>query len=146
VLVPSQSGITSLASLNGKRVCAIAGSTSLATVKEHAAQAGASVQLWEAPNETDCLVMLQQGQVDAISTDDTILDGFAAQDPNLRVLPIQLADEPYGMAISPKYPDLVRLVNAVLAQEIADGTWARLYKIDLRTSTAPPPPTAEYRA
>ena len=148
VLVPSQSGITSLAGLDSKRVCAISGSTSLATVKEKAAQVGAQVQLWEAPNETDCLVMLQQGQVNAISTDDTILDGFAAQDPNLRVLPIQLADEPYGMAISPQHPDLVRFVNAVLAKEeptSAAGTWANIWRQDLNTSVVPLPPT-QYRS
>jgi polar amino acid transport system substrate-binding protein len=148
VLVPSQSGITSLSGLNGKRVCAIAGSTSLATVKEKAAEAGAHVQPWEAPNETDCLVMLQQGQVEAISTDDTILDGFAAQDPNLRLLPIQLADEPYGMAISPKHPDLVRFVNSVLAHEeptSAAGTWAGIWRQDLNTPVVPLPP-AKYRS
>jgi polar amino acid transport system substrate-binding protein len=65
VLVPKESAITSIADLNGKRVCAATTSTSLTTVK----QAAPRVQLWEAPNETDCLVMLQQGQVDAISTD-----------------------------------------------------------------------------
>jgi polar amino acid transport system substrate-binding protein len=148
VLVPSQSGITALAGLNGKRVCAIDGSTSRATVKDKAAQVGAQIELWEAPNETDCLVMLQQGQVDAISTDDTILEGFAAQDPNLRVLPIQLADEPYGMAISPQHPDLVRFVNAVLANEeptSADGTWASIWKQDLNTPVVPLPP-AKYRS
>ena len=145
VLVPIKSGITSLAGLNGKQVCAIAGSTSLATVKEAAAEKGAEVQLWEAPNETDCLVMLQQNQVDAISTDDTILDGFAAQDPNLRVLPIQLADEPYGMAINPDHPDLVRFVNAVLAKEEGDGTWASIWTQDLHTPVVPLP-RPEYRS
>jgi polar amino acid transport system substrate-binding protein len=148
VLVSSQSGITSLPGLNGKRVCAADGATSLATVKEQAAHKGAQVQTWEAPNETDCLVMLQQGQVDAISTDDTILAGFAAQDKNLRVLPIQLADEPYGMAINPKYPDLVRFVNAVLANEkptSADGTWAGIWRQDLGTPVVPLLP-AEYRS
>jgi polar amino acid transport system substrate-binding protein len=130
VLVPKESAITSIDDLNGKRVCAVTTSTSLTTVKQAAPQ----VQLWEAPNETDCLVMLQQGQVDAISTDDTILEGFAAQDPNLKVLPIQLADEPYGMAISNTHPDFVRFVNAVLAHEEADGTWATIWTEELKTS------------
>jgi polar amino acid transport system substrate-binding protein len=150
VLVPSQSGITSLADLNGKRVCAADGSTSLTEVKDEAPQ----VQLWEVGNEPDCLVMLQQGQVDAISTDDTILDGFLAQDPNLKILTdtdghvIQLAPEPYGMAISPKHPDLVRFVNAVLANEkptSANGIWATLWRQDLNTQVVPLPPAA-YRS
>jgi polar amino acid transport system substrate-binding protein len=137
VLVPPGSTIHSLDDLNGKRVCAAYLSTSLATVKGKAPR----VRLWEVPNEPDCLVMLQQGQVDAISTDDTILDGFVTQDTNLQILadkqgPITLSDEPYGMAISPQHPDLVRFVNAVLAKEHVDqtdGTWANLWRQDLET-------------
>ena len=134
VLVPNGSDIRATGDLNGKRVCAPAKSTSLGTLEQKAPQ----VELWEASNETDCVVMLQQGQVDAISTDDTILDGFVAQDPNLQILkqngaPVQLSDEPYGMAISKPHPDFVRFVNAVLAQEHADGTWARIWTADLKT-------------
>jgi polar amino acid transport system substrate-binding protein len=146
VLVSNGSPITSVDGLNGRRVCAAQGSTSLASIKAAAPQA----QTWEAPNETDCLVMLQQGQVDAISTDDTILDGFVAQDPNLHILadqhgnPLRLSDEPYGMAISKVHPDFTRFVNAVLAQERRDGTWAKIWTQDLRTR-APAPPAAVYR-
>jgi polar amino acid transport system substrate-binding protein len=134
VLIPRGSSITSIAGLNGRRVCAAQGSTSLATLKQVAPQ----VELWEVANETDCLVMLQQGQVDAISTDDTILDGFVAQDPNLEILKqngilVELSDEPYGMAISNAHPDFVRFVNAVLANEVADGTWAKIWAQDLKS-------------
>jgi polar amino acid transport system substrate-binding protein len=147
VLIPSRSGITSIPDLNGKRLCAVQGSTSLTAAQREAQH----VQLWDAPNETDCLVMLQQGQVDAISTDDTILDGFVAQDPNVKILtdkdgtPITLEEEPYGMAISKDHPDLVRFVNAVLAQEEADGTWARIWSQDLKTPVVPLP-KAQYRS
>jgi polar amino acid transport system substrate-binding protein len=151
VLVPKNSTILSLNDLNGKRVCAAKGtsSTSLATVKHYAPGA----QLWEAPNEPDCLVMLQQGQVDGISTDDTILDGFIAQDKNLQILsdkqgPITLSDEPYGMAISTQHPEFVRFVNAVLASEHVDetdGTWAHLWEQDLQTQVVTFP-TAPYRS
>ncbi len=146
VLVANGSNIASIDSLDGQRVCAAQGSTSLATVEAAASQA----QMWEAPNETDCLVLLQQGQVDAISTDDTILEGFVAQDSNLHILtdgngnPIRLSDEPYGMAISKAHPDFTRFVNAVLAQERTDGTWTEIWKQDLKT-TPPAPPPAVYR-
>ena len=100
-------------------------------------------------NQTDCLVMLQQGQVDAISTDDTILQGLAAQDPNVRILPgVRLSDEPYGMAISKSHPDFTRFVNGVLAQERSDGTWARIWTHWLGPTVktpAPAPPAARYR-
>ena len=104
-----------------RRVCAASGSTSL----NNLAALPTPPKLMAVTNQTDCLVMLQQGQVDAISTDDTILQGLAAQDPNVRILPgVRLSDEPYGMAISKSHPEFTRFVNGVLAQERSDGTWA----------------------
>ena len=63
----------------------------------------------------------------AISTDDSILYGLAAQDPFTKVVGPELTDEPYGLAISKQHPDFVRFVNAVLAQERADGAWEASY-------------------
>jgi polar amino acid transport system substrate-binding protein len=146
VLVPNGSPITSLASLAGRRVCAAAGSTSLG----HLAWAVPTVKLVSATNQPDCLVMLQQGQIDAISTDDTILQGLAAQDPNVHLVPrIRLSDEPYGMAISKAHPDFTRFVNAVLAQERADTTWTSIWSrwVGPVVHTRPPaPPPVYYRS
>jgi polar amino acid transport system substrate-binding protein len=146
VLVPDGSPITSLAGLDGKRVCAAAGSTSLANLAREAPTA----QLVSVTNQTDCLVMLQQGQIDAISTDDTILQGLAAQDPHVHlVLGLRLSDEPYGMAISKAHPDFTRFVNGVLAQERANGTWATIWLRWLGPvlQTRPPaPPAPVYRS
>ncbi len=146
VLVPYGSPITSLATLAGKRVCAAAGSTSLG----HLAWAIPTVKLVSVANQPDCLVMLQQGQVDAISTDDTILQGLAAQDPNVHLVPgIRLSDEPYGIAISKAHPDLTRFVNGVLAQERADAKWATIWSRWLGPvvhTRPPPPPKVYYRS
>ena len=106
------------------------------------------IQLWGVNNETDCLVMLQQGQVDAISTDDAILLGLAAQDPNVKVLGPTFSNEPYGMAISKAHPDFTSFVNGVLAQVRADGTWAQIYDtylMPLHEDAGPAPPPASYR-
>jgi polar amino acid transport system substrate-binding protein len=146
VLVPNGSPITSLATLAGQRVCAAAGSTSLG----HLAWAVPTVKLVSVANQPDCLVMLQQGQIDAISTDDTILQGLAAQDPNVHLVPgVRLSDEPYGMAISKAHPDFTRFVNAVLAQERADGTWTAIWSrwVGPVVHTKPPaPPPVYYRS
>ena len=69
------------------------------------------------PYWTDCLVLLQQGQVAAISTDDSILAGLAAQDPWTKIVGPRFSSEPYGLAISKQHPDFVRFVNAVLAAD-----------------------------
>ena len=145
ILVPAGSPIHSMADLAGKRVCAARGSTSLVNLSK---RVPAARQIAVA-NQTDCLVMLQQGQADAISTDDTILEGLAAQDPNLQLLKTTpLSTEPYGMAISKAHPDLTRFVNGVLAQERSDGEWTAIWTSILGPvlhTAAPLPPAAVYR-
>jgi polar amino acid transport system substrate-binding protein len=146
VLVPMGSPIKSVATLAGKRVCAAAGSTSLG----HLAWAVPTVKLVSVANQPDCLVMLQQGQIDAISTDDTILQGLVAQDPNVHLVRgIRLSDEPYGMAISKAHPDLTRFVNGVLAQERAGTTWTSIWShwVGRVVHASPPaPPPVYYRS
>jgi polar amino acid transport system substrate-binding protein len=91
---------------------------------------------------------LQQGEVDAISTDDAILAGLAAQDPQTHIVgTTDLEAEPYGIGIAQSHPDLVRFVNGVLDQLRADGGWAALYqKWPGRLGGAvPAPPLAVYR-
>ena len=118
ILVPSDSSITGPQDLGGKRVCATQGSTSLQNLV--APGMPRHIQLWAVNDETDCLVMLQQGQVDAISTDDAILVGLAAQDPNTKIVGPTFSSEPYGMAISKAHPDFTSFVNGVLAQVRAE--------------------------
>jgi polar amino acid transport system substrate-binding protein len=122
VLVLKNSSATSLDSLHGQKVCATKGSDSVDRIKAHNAIA-VQVPYW-----TDCLVLLQQGDVVAVSTDDSILDGLAAQDPWTKLVGPQLTDEPYGLAISKQHPEFVRFVNAVLQQLRTDGQWADSYR------------------
>ncbi len=123
VLVPSSSSAAGIAALAGKRVCASAGSTPIG-IMQHLPAPPRAVG---APQAIDCLVWLQEGRIDAISTDDSILLGFKTQDPNTNIVGASLADVPYGMAISRAHPDFVRFVNGVLAELRANGTWRRLY-------------------
>jgi polar amino acid transport system substrate-binding protein len=121
VLVTDNSPIASKYGLAGKRVCAASGSTSITNIQQ--LDLTPPPQIWQVTNQTDCLVMLQQGQVDAISTDDTILEGLAAQDPHVKLLTnVQLHPEPYGMAISKAHPDLTWFVDGVLAEEKSPRT------------------------
>jgi polar amino acid transport system substrate-binding protein len=131
VLVKKETKYEGLDSLAGKKVCATEGSTSLARIVNldvDPKPIGVQVAGW-----TDCLVMLQQNQVDAVSTDDTILAGLAAQDPFTRVANDEIAKEPYGIAM-PKNDnkDFVKFVNSVLAKIESDGTWTASYDKWLR--------------
>ncbi|MDA2891162.1 glutamate ABC transporter substrate-binding protein [Mycolicibacterium sp. BiH015] len=139
ILAAKGSGLDTPAELGGKRVCAVQGTTSLSTLfamKPRPILIGATT--W-----TDCLLLLQQGQVDAISTDDVVLAGLALQDPTVEIGGASLGVEPYGVGVSKDHPDLVRFVNGTLDRIRDDGTWQRLYDTwlsDLGPSGGPPAP------
>ncbi|WP_308161209.1 glutamate ABC transporter substrate-binding protein [Dietzia psychralcaliphila] len=128
VLAVRGSGITEIEHLEGRRVCVAAGTTSASRLwAELDRLTVLSVNTW-----ADCLVAIQQNQVDAITTDDAILVGITAQDPYLEIVGPQLNAEPYGVGIAKSTPDdntdgLVRQVNSTLERIRADGTWNRMY-------------------
>jgi polar amino acid transport system substrate-binding protein len=142
LLVDKASQVTTLDQLGGKRVCAQRGSTSINTLSKHAAKPiPVATDTW-----SDCLVMLQQGQVDAVSTDDTILAGMAAQDPNVKLAGDRFTQEPYGIGIPKQNEDMVRFVNGVLEKSVREGAWEGSFKHWLAsTGEAPNPPSPEYR-
>lgn len=140
VLVQRGTGVRSIADLVGKRVCAAKGSTSIKTI---AARKAVPVAV---DNWTDCMVLLQQSQIEAVSTDDTILVGMAAQDPHTEIVGTPFTSEPYGMAISRSAPEFVRFVNGVLEKARADGTWAKIHQRWLgQLGATPSPPVPRYR-
>ena len=138
VLVLKNSRVKRLKDLRGKKVCSTSGSDSLSYIKAAHAIAVPVV------NFTDCLVKLQQGDVAAISTDDNILAGLAAQDPWTKIVGRVFTSEPYGLAISKMHPEFVRFVNAVLQQMRTDGQWTADYRRWVGTP-APAPPRARYK-
>ena len=141
LLVPTSSPIQTVDNLAGRRVCATIGSTSIQTLAQIAPRAIRH----PVPQRTDCLVALQEGLVDAITSDDSILLGFKAQDPYTQIVGSSFAHEPYGMAIDKTHPDFVRFVNGVLAQMRTDGAWRAIYSHWLgKFSRTPAPPTAHY--
>ncbi len=140
VLVPVTSKAGGIEGLGGKKVCAAAGSTSIANIAAAKSKPiPVSVADW-----TDCLVMLQQNQVDAISTDDTILNGLQAQDPQTKLVGPAFTDEPYGIAIAKGNTDFVRFVNAVLQKIHSNGRWAEIYRTWLGPGGVPSPPRVTF--
>jgi polar amino acid transport system substrate-binding protein len=142
ILVSKDSGINSAADLSGKKACAVAGTTSAAKLLELPSKP----KVLGASQWTDCLVMLQQGQIDAIGTDGVVLAGLVAQDPNVHIVGPNLSVEPYGVGIKKKNEDLVRFVNGVLDRMRDDGTWEALYNANLRSfGPSPGPPEPKYQ-
>ena len=141
LLVSRDSAIAQPADLSDKRVCVTEGTTSLRRIREITPPPViVSVVNW-----ADCLVALQQRQVDAVSTDDTILAGLMAQDPYLHIVGPSMSEEPYGIGINLDNTGLVRFVNGTLERIRRDGTWNTLYRKWLTVlGPAPPPPTPKY--
>ena len=143
ILVRRGAKATTLADLAGQRVCAPNGTSSMTNLVKLQPKAIAV----GADNHTGCLVMFQNGDVDAITGDDTVLAGLAAQDP-YAVVPDQKAftAEPYGLGFNSKDVDLVRFANDVLATMRADGQWTTIYNRWLAEALgpAPAPPKAVY--
>ena len=140
VLVPLDSDATGIDDLDGRRVCAPEGTTTIERLADYP-----GVEAVGAQTHTQCLVLFQQGKVDAITGDDTILAGFAAQDPYAKVVGSAISDEPYGIGAAADDVELVRFVNAVLDEVKADGRWAASYERWLGAlGDAPEPPESVY--
>jgi polar amino acid transport system substrate-binding protein len=139
-LVPKIAPEASLAQLGAKKkvVCAPSGSTSLDALRRLAPGAVP----YAADQHTACLALLQQGQVDAITGDNTVLAGLNAQDRATKVLKETLSSEPYGLASAKAHPELVQYVNSVLRRMEGDGTWQRLYDKYFATPLGPKKPPA----
>ena len=141
LMVPKGSGIKEVEDLKGAKVCTSAGSTTEKKLKELGTNVVTEVGI------PDCVIDLQLGQVAAVSTDDIILAGLSAQDPQTEVVGRVLDTAGYGIGMSKDAADLVRFVNGVLDKARADGSLQASYAkwLGVQLKTAPIPPPAKYR-
>jgi polar amino acid transport system substrate-binding protein len=142
VLVAKGSKANGLQDMSGEKVCAPKGTTTLDNLKKlYPKVVAVPVDL-----HTDCLALFQQGKVDGITGDDTILAGFAAQDPYARVVGGPIGDpQPYGLGIAKDDKGFTQYVNGVLARMRSDGEWQTSYNQWLRPALGPKtPPTPQY--
>jgi glutamate transport system substrate-binding protein len=135
--------ITGPETLKGKRVCSATGSTPIRRVREQ----NLTDKIVEFQNYSQCVDQLLAGQVDAVTTDDAILKGYAAQDPqHLKVVGKPFSQEPYGVGL-PHGDDALRIkMNDILEAAVQDGTWQRIYRATLGVSgsEATPPAVDRY--
>ncbi|CAL9400448.1 glutamate ABC transporter substrate-binding protein [Streptomyces sp. enrichment culture] len=108
--------------LNDAKLCSVTGSTSAQNIKEKLAP---KAQLQPYPTYSACLPGLQNGAVDALTTDDSILAGYAAQDQfkgKFKLGGFKLTNENYGIGVK-KGSDLKDKINKALEEMVADGSW-----------------------
>lgn len=115
--------IKSVDDLNGKNVCSVQGSTSEKNIQTKAPQAN----LLSLTGYAACVDSMKSGRVEAVSTDDIILAGFAASDNTLKLVGGQFTQEPYGIGVKKGKTDFVQFIDALLAKELSDGTWDKIY-------------------
>jgi glutamate transport system substrate-binding protein len=136
--------ITGLSTLDGRRLCTGSGTTSAQRILER--YRAEKITLVEHPDIDDCVEALYNGDVDAVTTDDAILAGFAAHgkyNGALKVLRTTFSNERYGVGIPKGDAKLVADVNAALRRYIADGSWKRSLDRNIAPSgySLPAPPT-----
>jgi glutamate transport system substrate-binding protein len=138
----NETEITGPETLNGKDLCAVSGTTSAANVL---ARYQGRIQLKEFPRWSDCVQALADSQVDAVTTDDVILAGYAAEPQyrgQLKVVGKGFSDEVYGVGIRKGNTALRDQVNTALKQYVADGSWRSALNITVAPSgyRIPDPP------
>jgi glutamate transport system substrate-binding protein len=128
LLVKKDSDITKATDLNNKKLCSVTGSTSAQNVKNDFAP---KAQLKQVGTYSECLAGLQSGAVDALTTDDSILAGFAAQDQykgQFKLAGLKLSNENYGIGVKKGDTATVDKINAALEKMVKDGSWDKAVK------------------
>ncbi|MFW0111126.1 glutamate ABC transporter substrate-binding protein [Rothia sp. P5764] len=114
--------ITGPESLSGKNLCSVTGSTSAKKIQD---KYSSDVQLVQQNSYSDCVVALNAGMVDAVTTDDIILAGLASTKANqgeLKLVGNTFSTEKYGVGL-PKGSDKCSAINAAINKMVETGAW-----------------------
>ncbi|MGW4274372.1 glutamate ABC transporter substrate-binding protein [Streptomyces seoulensis] len=116
--------IKSPADLNSKKLCSVTGSTSAQNIKDKLAP---KANLLKYPTYSACLNGLQNKAIDALTTDDSILAGYASQDQfkgKFKLGGLKMTNENYGIGVK-KGSDLKAKINKALEDMVSDGSWKK---------------------
>jgi ABC-type amino acid transport substrate-binding protein len=139
ILVKSDSTYQSIDDLvaAGVPVCSGQGSTSETNLAEKGVSEDNLILF---PTYTEAAAALVDGRCEAVSTDDSILFGLAAQNEGLEVRGEAFSEEPLGVGVKKGKEDLVEFINGVLEAMVEDGRWAELYEKHIQPYTGEEPP------
>jgi glutamate transport system substrate-binding protein len=138
LLVPTGSDITGPESLDGKKVCSVSGSTPAKRIQTDYPKA----QLQQFDAYSKCITALAGNQVDAVTTDDIILAGYAAQDQyagKFKVVGKPFSTEPYGIGLAKDDSAGCKKINEILTAAGTDGSYKAAWDNTLgKSGTAAP--------
>ncbi|MGB3771787.1 MAG: glutamate ABC transporter substrate-binding protein [Rhodococcus sp. (in: high G+C Gram-positive bacteria)] len=139
----SNTDITGPDSLNaGKRLCSVSGSTPAQKIADQYPQ----VQLQPYDTYSACIEALRNGAVDAVTTDDIILAGYAAQYPGqLKIVGEPFTEEQYGIGLAKGDDETRTAINDAIEAMIEDGSWEKAFTDTVGPSgyPMPAPPTVD---
>ncbi|MEV0847084.1 glutamate ABC transporter substrate-binding protein [Streptomyces sp. NPDC049954] len=122
-----EAGIKDPKDLNSKTLCSVTGSTSAQNIHDKLAP---KAQLQEYGGYSECLTGLENKAVDALTTDDSILAGYAAQKEfqgKFKLAGFKMTNENYGIGVK-KGSDLKAKINDALKKMVDDGSWEKAVK------------------
>jgi glutamate transport system substrate-binding protein len=138
LLVPTNSPITGPESLAGKKVCSVSGSTPAKRIQTEYKDA----QLQQFDTYSKCVQALAGGQVDAVTTDDIILAGYASQEQytgKFKVVGKKFSEEPYGVGLKKDDVTGCNKINDILKASATDGSYKAAWDSTLgKSGTAAP--------
>ena len=138
LLVPTASTIAGPEGLAGKKVCSVSGSTPAKRIQTE--YKDASLQQFDSYSK--CVQALSNNTVDAVTTDDIILAGYAAQDQyagKFKVVGKKFSDEPYGIGLKKTDTDGCNKINEILKAAATDGSYKAAWDNTLGKSGTPAP-------
>ncbi|MFF3733565.1 glutamate ABC transporter substrate-binding protein [Streptomyces sp. NPDC002476] len=114
--------------LNSKNLCSVAGSTSAQNVKDKLAP---KAELQTYGGYSECLTGLENKVIDALTTDDSILAGYASQKEfqgKFKLAGFKMTNENYGIGLKKGDADLKKKINDALTKMVSDGSWDKAVK------------------
>lgn len=124
---------------NNKILCSVSGSTPAQKIKDEFP----SVQLQQYDTYSACIDALKNGAVDAVTTDEVILAGYAAQTPGtFKIVGDTFSEENYGIGLKKDDAELRTKINDALKKMEESGAWKEAFDKNLGPAgiTAPAPP------
>ncbi|MEE1781960.1 glutamate ABC transporter substrate-binding protein [Streptomyces sp. SP17BM10] len=132
--------ITGKDSVAGKNVCTATGSTSIKNIQQY------NPKITQFDTYSACVEKLLSGEVDAVTTDDAILKGYASKyAPKLKVVGQPFTEEKYGVGLNKDDAALRNAINDSIKAHQDNGDWKKAYDatLGLSGSAAPTPPALE---
>src|ERR1700755_1415997 len=127
---------------NNKKLCSVSGSTPAQRIKDKYP----GVQLQQYDTYSACVEALKNGAIDAVTTDEVILAGYAAQTPGVfKIVEKPFSEERYGVGLKKGDTELRTKINDAITKMEKDGAWKTAFDKNLGPAgiTAPAPPPVD---